>query len=155
MDVRLAMEWEERRKVEHFRIRYEFNGEEHACRVDGKDARDAKKQALKDKGAKIISCRKLYPFSTEKNQHNFELIRNICMNRIYDMDSGDIPYDAEEMKRLYEIKAKADKYWCLPLPVAWLEWEEYEEARELVVGAREHRANACIENGRPDLVKYC
>lgn len=153
--VVMWLQWQESRKIEHFRITYEKDGETAYRDVIGKEKRDERKAQLKEKGYKIVSCRKLYPFSSEKNQHNFELIRNVCMNRIYDMDSGDIPYDGEELERLYQIKEKADKYWCLPLPVAWLPWEEYQEAKELCAGAVEHRANACIEAGRPDLVQYC
>lgn len=152
----LWLQWQEQRKVEHFRITYQKPDSEIEYRhVIGKDKRDERKAQLKEKGYKIVSCRKLYPFSSEKNQHNFELIRNVCMNRIYDIDAGEPMTDEHELERLYDIKEKADKYWRLELPVAWLPWEEIQEARELCAGAIEHRANACIEAGRPDLVKYC
>lgn len=134
--------------------KYRFTVGERRFVVTGKDKADQKKAELKANG-EAFKCQKLYPFSSEKNQHNFELVRNVCMNRIYDIDAGEPMTDEHELERLYEIKEKADKYWCLPLPVAWLPWEELSEARELCVGAREHRANACIEAGRPDLVKYC
>ena len=155
-DVIFWLQCREQRKIEHFRITYRKpDGEETYRHVTGKDKRDEVKQMLKDKGNTIISCKKLYPFSTNKNQHNFELIRNVCMNRIYDIDAGEPMTDEHELERLYAIKEKADKYWGLELPVAWLPWEELQEAKELCVGAIEHRANACIEAGRPDLVKYC
>lgn len=120
-----------------------------------KEKVNANKAKCKELGYKVISVKKLYPFSTNRNQHNFMLISNICINRMHDMDMKEIPYDAEEYDRLWELKEKADKFFCLPLPVAWLPWEELKEAREVAQNAVIHRQNACVEHGRPDLVQYC
>ena len=139
--------------------RYQFtitnpDGSTMRFNVDGKDKMLAKKESLKASGDKF-KCEKLYPFSTEKNQHNFELIRNICFNRMADMESGYEPMDKKEYERLETLRDKASEFWWLPLPVAWLTWEKYQEAKQLCMEAREHRANACVEAGRPDLVRYC
>ena len=156
LSVDMWLQWQEQRKVEHFRITYKTaDGKETYRNVIGKDKRDEFKQKLKNKGLTVISCRKLYPFSVEKNQHNIELVHMVCCNTISDMYHGDLPYDEAEIKRLEALDEKAEKYRGLSLPVAWLPWEELEEVRELCFLAREHRANACIEAGRPDLVKYC
>ena len=120
-----------------------------------KEKKDEILAEAKAKGIKVNKCVKLYPFSTEKNQHNFELIRNICFNRMHDMESGEIPWDGQEYDRLEELREKAGEYWCLPLPLAWLPYNELKEARELAQMAIIHRQNACIEAGRPDLIAYC
>lgn len=119
---------------------------------------DKKKQNLdlcKQYGYRVVSCKKLYPFSTEKNQHNFMLIANICSNRMYDMRMGNEKMNDAEYERLEDLKYRADEYFCLPLPVAWIPWEEWQDAKELAQMAVIHRQNVCVENGRPDLVKYC
>lgn len=112
-------------------------------------------ETAKKNGYKKIYSRKLYPFSTMNNQHNFELISNICYIRMHDMDMGEIEWNGEEYNKLYNLKDRADYFFCLPLPVAWLEWEDWKEAKEISQNAILHRQNACIENGRADLVTYC
>lgn len=110
----------------------------------------------KEKGYRKISSKKLYPFSTNKNQHNFELISNICFNRIHDICiMGENEEYEGELDKLETLKEKADKYFCYSLPVAWVTWEEYCEMKELAEMAIFHRQEACIEAGRPDLVMYC
>ena len=143
-------------KETHYELRYiSKSGEEKVCYPRSEEKKNANLALCREKGIRVISCKKLYPFSMEKNQHNFELIRNICYNRMSDMDSGEVPYDAEEYARLSELNEKANEYWCLPLPIAWLPWETYRDAKELAQMAILHRQNACIEAGRPDLVAYC
>lgn len=117
--------------------------------------RDANKQKIKEYGYKYISCKKLYPFSTMKNQHNFELIHNIVMNDLYDIWHGDKSVSDEEYTRLEELREKSERFFCLPLPIAWIPYEDWKDAKELSEMAIIHRQNACIENGRPDLVTYC
>lgn len=125
------------------------------CYPNSEEKRTRNIGICKDRGYRVISCKKLYPFSTEKNQHNFMLISNICSNRINDMWLGELPYDEAEIERLEALKEKADEFWELPLPVAWITWDKWEEAKQLATMAIEHRANACIESGRADLVQYC
>ena len=147
-------------KEERWEQRYavptsEGNWKEKVVYPRSKEQRDSNAKKIRELGYRAISCKKLYPFSTEKNQHNFELIRNVCANRMHDMDMGEEKYDNAEYIRLMELKEKADKYFCYELTVAWVTWDEHQEMKELSVIAVEHRANTCIEHGRPDLVKYC
>ena len=128
---------------------------EKVCYPTTKINIEKNKETCKKYGYRLISCKKLYPFNTYKNQHNFELINNICHNRMYDMDNGEIPYDEQEYERLSVLKEKAEKLFMLPLPIAWIPWEDWQDAKELSEMAIMHRQNACIENGRYDLVKYC
>ncbi len=125
------------------------------CYPKSEEKRAENIQKCKDRNYRIVSIKKLYPFNTYKNQHNFKLIRNVCFNTMDDMDIGEIPYDEKEYDRLDEMKTKADEFFGLPLPVAWLPWEEWKEAKELSELAILHRQDACIRNGRPDLVAYC
>ena len=141
-----------------FRWAYRDNdGEwvEKVCYPRSEEKKDANVAKCREAGYKVISIKKLYPFSTERNQHNFMLISNICSNRMHDMLHGEAEYDEAEYERLWELKEKADRFYGLPLPVAWLPWEDLKEARGLAMEAVEHRANACVEAGRPDLVQYC
>lgn len=131
------------------------DGTTKVCYPRSKEKKEEQLAICKERGIKVLSCKKLYPFSTEKNQHNFELIRNICWNTMYDMQSGEIPYDEAEYDRLEATKEKADRFFGLPLPIAWLPYEEWSEAKELATAAIIHRQEACIRNGRPDLVQYC
>ena len=143
-------------KETRFEMRYiNGKGEEKVCYPRSEEQRDANKQKCKELGYKVISCKKMYPFSTIKNQHNFELINNICFNTMHDMQSGEIPWDDAEYDRLEGMKKKAEEFFCLPLPIAWLTWDDWKEAKELSEMAILHRQDACIANGRPDLVTYC
>ena len=90
-----------------------------------------------------------------KNQHNFDLINSIVKNELYDIWNGDKKVSNEEYERLEHLAERAEYFFCQPLPIAWLTWEEWKEANEMAQNAIIHRQNACIENGRPDLVKYC
>lgn len=110
---------------------------------------------IERRGYKRLKMVKLYPFSTMKNQHNFDLIHNICMNTMYDMDMGDIPFDKEEYDRLESLKDRSERYFCEPLPVAWVPWDQWQDMRELANMAIMHRQDACIAAGRPELVAYC
>ena len=144
------------KKEQRWALRYVTkHGTEKVCYPRSEEKKNENLEICKRNGLKVISCKKLYPFNTYKNQHNFELINNICFNRMHDMDMGEIEYDAEEYDRLEVMKEKAEKFFCLPLPVAWITWEDWKEAKELSEMAIIHRQNCCIENGRPDLVMYC
>lgn len=141
---------------ERYAFRYlSKDGREKVCYPRSKEKRDENYAYCKAHGVTVVSCQKLYPFSTEKNQHNFGLIHDICFNTMYDMESGEVPMDKAEYERLSDLKDRAERFFCLPLPIAWLPWEEYRDAKEIAQMAILHRQNACIENGRPDLVAYC
>ena len=125
------------------------------CYPRSEEKKNENARLCKEHGYRVVSVKKLYPFNTEKNQHNFDLINNICSNRMYDMMSGEAKYDDAEYGRLEEMKQKAERLFCLPLPIAWIPWEDLKDARELSTMAILHRQDCCIEAGRPDLVAYC
>ena len=148
------------KKEERYELKYAVptaggNWCEKVIYNSSKEKVNQNKAKCKELGYKVISCKKLYPFNTMKNQHNFELIYNICFNRMDDMEIGEIPFDQKEHDRLEEMRERAGEFRSLPLPVAWLPWEDWQAAKEMADNAIVHRQNACIENGRPDLVAYC
>ena len=104
---------------------------------------------------RFVSCKKMYPFSMTKNQHNFELIRNVCFNRMHDMESGEIPFDQREYDRLFDLRERASDFFGRYGEITWMVWDDLKDAKELVMLAVNHRMCACIANGRPDLVQYC
>lgn len=120
-----------------------------------KEKCEENKRICKEHGYKVLSCKKMYRFNTYANQHNFELIYNICFNEMTDMEDGEIPYDNDKYIELEERRDLAGYFRSLPLPIAWLTWDKWTQAQEMALAAREHRAQACIENGRLDLVQYC
>ena len=129
-----------------YELRYisKKTGEEKCCYPRSKAKRDEQLALCRENGVTVVSCKKLYPFSTMRNQHNFELIYNICYNTMADMDMGDIPYDAEEYERLQKTREKAGQFEVMDLPVAWVPWETYCEMKEMAAAAECHRdiANA-------------
>ena len=144
------------KKEDRYEMEYEGrNGERAHCYPRSKEQLEENKRVLKENGRKLYKVTKLYPFSTNKNQHNFDLIHNVARNTMTDMDNGKIPYNWKEYERLDELADKAEKYFCYPLPVAWVSWEELQEMKELAALAVEHRSNACVEAGHPELVRYC
>ena len=148
------------KKENHWEFRYRLttaNGREleKVCYPTSKEQIEKNKEACRRAGYEFVSCKKLYPFNTYKNQHNFELIYNICRNRMCDMEYGEIPYDNDEYNRLEELRQKAEHLFLAPLPTAWLTWDDWKDAKELSEMAILHRQNACIEAGRYDLVAYC
>lgn len=143
-------------REERFEMVFEgVDGKVRKCYPRSKEKLEENKRVLKESGRKLYKVTKLYPFSTEKNQHNFELISNVAANIMRDMENGDVPYDEKEYDRLWNLREKAQKYFGLELPVAWIPYPMLAEAKELAATAIEHRTNACIEAGRLDLVKYC
>ena len=139
-----------------FELRYfTKDGYEKVCYPRSVEARDRNLDYCKRNGIEVISVKKLYPFNTMKNQHNFDLISNICFNRMHDMESGEVAWDDKEYDDLAIMREDAQRFFCLDLPVAWLPWEDWKRAKELADNAVIHRQEACIANGRPDLVTYC
>lgn len=139
------------KREERFEMVYiNGNGEEKRCYPRSVEKKEANIKFAKEHGLKVVSCKKLYPFSMERNQHNFELISNICSNTMYDMDMGVIPMDEAEFDRLAALREKADKYFCYDLPIAWVPWDELKEMKELAAAAICHRdaANAMARSYR-------
>ena len=56
---------------------------------------------------------------------------------------------------LEQRRDRAGYFAALLLPTAWLPYDEWAEAKEMYTAAIIHLGNACIENGRTDLVQYC
>ena len=142
-------------KQQKWQFKYEKNGEVKYCYPQSKEQIEKNREVCKKNGYKVISVKKLYPFSTEKNQHNFDLIHNLAMIELYDIWDGSKKVSDEEYDRLEKMKERSEYFFCLPLPIAWLTWDEWEEANEMAMSAIVHRQEACIANGRPDLVTYC
>ena len=143
-------------KEQRFEFTYKLtNGTVKKCYPKSEEQKARNIEICAAKGYKVVSIKKLYPFSTIKNQHNFELISNICFNTMHDMESGEISFDSAEYDRLSDLKEKAERFFELPLPVAWLPYEVWRDANELANMAILHRQEACIAAGRPELVTYC
>ena len=148
-------------REQRWEIKYECleNSEwvEKVCYPRSEEKKDKNLKTISQSNAlKLVSCKKMYPFDMWNNQHNFELISNICYNRMHDMDFGEIEFDDAEYSRMEQLKEKADHLFCMMRgPITWLVWEDLRDARELSLMAQNHRINACIENGRADLVQYC
>ena len=124
------------KREEHYEFTYiNSNGVEKTERVHSKARLESCLNTCKDIGYKVIRTRKLYPFSMMKHQHDFDHINNMCFNRMYDMEAGDIPWDEAEYERLEATRKKAQEFFCMPLPVAWVPWETYKEMKELVVAS--------------------
>ena len=126
------------------------DGAEKRCYPRSNTKKEENIRICEENGLKVVSCRKLYPFSTMRNQHNFELIANICSNTLYDMDMGVIPMNEAEFDRLQKTRDQAEKYFTYDLPIAWVPWEEYKEMKELATAAICHRdeANARAQSYR-------
>ena len=147
-----------------FEIRYVLttaNGvrEERVFVARSEEKRNEALATCKRAGYEVLSCKKLYPFNTERNQHNFFLIANICANRMYEIET-DVrakwtPEIDAEYARLEALKETADRLCGAELPIAWLTWDDLKAARELSEAAVEHRVSKVLEAGRPDLVQYC
>lgn len=140
---------------QRFKIEYEIGGEIKTHYPNSEEEKNRSLKLCKERGYKVIKSVKLYPFSTNKNQHNFMLVMNKCHNKMYDMDLGHIPYNKKEYDRLYELAQKAEKLYCLELPVAWLEGKDFREAKRVSEMAINFRMDTCIRNNRYDLIQYC
>ena len=132
------------------------------CVCKSEEQRNENLDICEERGYRVISCKKLYPFNMERNAHNFELIYNVCSNRMDDMVFGEVTYDEAEYRFLEELKNRADKCRDLTLTrrtsyieIVWLPWDEWKECKEISELAVQHRQNKCIESGRLDLLQYC
>lgn len=138
------------RKQEMYRITY--RAKDGAVKTGNTDN---KAVALERLGDRVISITKLYPFSTEKNQHNFELIKNKAFNLMCDIQSGEADGTYEDIERLESLIDECSQYMCLSLPVAWVDGKTLARCKEISRRATESRVKAVLELGRPDLIKYC
>ena len=138
-----------------WKFEYEKNGEKKVCYPQSKEQTEKNREVCKKNGYKVLSVKKLYVFNTYKNQHNFELIHNLAMIELYEIDMGEKKVSDEEYERLENLKERSEYFFSIGLPVTYLTWEEWQEANEMVQNAIFRRQEACIANGRPDLVTYC
>lgn len=138
-----------------WKFEYEKNGEKKVCYPQSKEQIEKNREVCKNNGYKVLSVKKLYLFNTYKDQHNFDLIHTLVMNELYDIWHGEKSVSDEEYERLEHLKERSEYFFCLNLPMAYLTWEEWQEANEMAQNAIFHRQEACIANGRPDLVTYC
>ena len=105
---------------------------------------------------------KKYPFSTRKHAHDIEFYRNRLYNIMADMESGEIPMDANRYDKIYdfyhgELEELYDAvcYNTRDGIVSYLTGKQIALAKKIVLWASETRANSCIEAGRLDLLQYC
>ena len=131
------------------------DGTVKVCYPKSKEQVELNKGVCQQRGFEVVSVTKLYPFGTMKHQHNFDLIHSISFNEMHDMDSGEIPYDQERYEWLQKRKEDAERFFCLPMPIAWISWKDWQRANELAQDAICHRQDACVANGRYDLITYC
>ena len=143
------------KKEERFEMIYEAKGERRSCYPRSLEQKDKNIEKCRELGYKVLSCKKLYPFNTAANQHNFMLVSNVAFNRIRDMENGEVQWNDAEIERLEDLKRKADECFEWPLPTAWRPWNEIQEAKQLVVLAVEHRVNANIAAGNTAWLQYC
>ena len=143
------------KKEERYCITYisKKDGSEKKCYPRSTEKKDEQLSICREREIRVLKCEKLYPFNTYKNQHNFELIHNIAMIAIYEMRDGERSWD--EYDRMEELKEKSEKFFCAELPIAWVPYSEWKEMKELSEMAIMHRQDACIANGRPELVSLC
>ena len=125
------------------------------CYPTSKENVKVNREICKERGYRVDGVQKLYCFNTNKNQHNFELIHNIAMIELYEIWDGEKQATDEEIERLEHLRDRTEYFFCQPLPMAWLTWDEWKEANEIAQNAIVHRQNACIEAGRYDLIQYC
>lgn len=119
------------------------DGTERRCYPRSVAKKEENLRVCKEQGIKVISCKKLYPFNMMKNQHNFALIANIAYNTMWDMEHEERPWNTDEYNRLAETREKAERFFTMPLPIAWVPWEDYKEMKELAIAAECHRDAAC------------
>lgn len=149
------MAYQKFQKEDRYRMKVDRKGEIKYYYPRSKEQKNKNLQICKENGFEVLECVKLYPFNTYANQHNFELIYNICFCDLHDMEVGEKPWDADLYDILEHRKERAEYFRCLELPVAWIPYTEWAEAKEMSEAAILHRQDACIANGRPDLVQYC
>ena len=99
------------RNEQRYALTYKLaDGTVKTCYPRTEQKKNENLELCKSRNITVVSCKKLYPFSTVKNQHNFELINNICYNTMYDMATGNIEMNEAEYERLSAMKEKAERF---------------------------------------------
>lgn len=144
------------KKEQRWEMRYRLeDGTEKHCYPRSEEQRQKNLDYCKEHGIEVISCRKLYPFSIEKNAHNILLIHNKAYIKMRDMENDEVEWDENEYNRLEYIFDRTGHLLSYHEQLAWMPWEDYKDAKEYSALAVELRVNTCIEKGRYDLIQYC
>lgn len=141
-----------KKKIVH-RVEFKRNGEACHKYLVGEFTKEQLAAWAERNDAAVTKALKCYPINMQQNQHNFELISNICANEMCDMDDGVIPYNAEEYAMLQKAKADAERFFCsygmFNSPISWFVWDDWKRAKELMTWAVNHRMDACERAGIP------
>lgn len=145
------------KRENRYRIDYigKLTGGLKSCFPRSEEKKDEQLALCQEKGIEVVRCVKLYPFNTEKHQHDFMLIANRCANQMYDMESGASEWNDKEYEQLSGTKELADELFSLELPIAWVDGKTLQKCKELSFAASSFRAERCVANGRYDLLEYC
>lgn len=100
-------------------------------------------------GYRVTKNVKLYPFNTEKHQHDFQHVADMCFNKMYEMERGEIEWDRKVYDELSDTFEKANYCFGLELPIAWVEYDVYKDCKELATASIMHRDHACAMHGIP------
>ena len=133
--------------MNRYMISYDKNGTTHEGVVT-EAQKDSIMASIKAKGYKV-TCQKCYPFSMAKNGHNFFLIYNMCVRKLYEIQDGDVQADAAEIARLEELKERAGRFQtAYSGPVAWVPWTVYQQMQEMANSAILQRDAMNAAHGR-------
>lgn len=135
---------------EHYKIVYRRrDGSYRTVYAKSQAQKDAIILEVKRKGGWVTKVTKLYPFNTSKHQHDFQHIADMCFNKMYDMEMGDIEWDRKVYDELSATFEKANYCLGLELPIAWVEYEVYKDCKELATASIMHRDHVCAMHGIP------
>lgn len=128
----------------YYRISYlsDKSGEIKCKVVEGERKKDSTLKYCAEHGIEVGKVEKLYPFSMNKHQHDFDFVSNVCYNKIYDIINGEIEGTSEDIEKLEATKERAEYFFCKGAGVVWLTGKELSEAKELAVYAQ------CVRDSR-------
>ena len=140
------------KRINIYRVEYTINGEQVERYIRGDERKDKVVEQAKQLGI-VHKVQKCYPINMERNQHNFELISNICANEQFDMIDGKVPYDEKQYDMLEQTRKDAERFFCaygqFNSEISWFIWDDRKRAKELMAWAENHRMNACEKAGIP------
>lgn len=104
---------------------------------------------------------KTYPFSVQKHAHDIEFYRNRLLNTMSDMESGEIPMDAEKYDQMYDFcHGELEELYEAMFDsrdgkVVYLSGKQIALAKEIVAWASNTRAGSLIKVGKTQYLQYC